>query len=78
MIGFIQSFLAMFALFVAPFAGWVSYRAYRENERHLALKSGAVFIVALLLWVGAPKVKIQQADNCFVDWDGRANPTVCD
>lgn len=34
--------------------------------------------VILAFTIGLPKTKVASGDNCYTDWDGRSNPTVCD
>lgn len=42
----------------------------------------ALFIAACLAfnawWWGANRIGAVEQNGCYVDWDGRSNPTVCD
>mgnify|MGYP000155330818 FL=1 len=75
------SVLAVPALFIAPFALMVLFGAARNSEWALAMKTLPVAVVTVSLvavaWMGAPKIR-SSAGNCYTEWDGRSNSTVCD
>lgn len=75
----ILTFLAIPAFFIAFFSGGVAFNAWRSGEAGLACKSGAVFLFCCLIVIAAPKRPVTNGgDDCYIDWDGRSNSTVCD
>lgn len=45
----------------------------------MAVKAAGVFAVAVGVFVLAPKAPtIETGRDCYIDWDGRSNSTVCD
>ena len=56
--------LALFAMFPMVFAGTMTISAIRKREYDFAMKSGAVFVVLLLIIIIAPKGKPFESDGC--------------
>ncbi|PQA71709.1 hypothetical protein C3731_20700 [Brucella oryzae] len=56
--------LAVLAFFPMIFACLMTISAIRKSEFDFALKSGAVFLVCLLIVVVAPKGKPHMSDGC--------------
>lgn len=52
---FLFSLIAVFAFFPMVFAGLMTFSALRSKEYDFAMKSGAVFVVCLLIVAVAPK-----------------------
>lgn len=72
--------LAILALPVAFLSGGVAFNAWRKGEPGMVLKAAAVFGACALIFMVAPKgnLSLSPAGDCYTDWDGRSNPTVCD
>ena len=61
------------------FAPFVAYSYFRDGKYPSAGMTAAVFVLCLTIYVMAPKPKQTGEDQyCYTDWDGRANPTVCE
>ncbi len=61
---FLFTLLAVLAFIPMIFAGLMTISAIRKKEYDFALKSGAVFLVCLLIVVIAPKGKPHLSDGC--------------
>lgn len=61
---FLLTLLAVLAFFPMIFAGLMTISAVRKKEYDFAIKSGAIFIVCLLIVVMAPKGKPHMSDGC--------------
>jgi len=61
---FLLTLLAVLAFIPMIFAGLMTFSAIRKKEYDFAAKSGAVFIVCLLIVVIAPKGKPHMSDGC--------------
>lgn len=72
------SILAVLAFPVAFLAGGVAFNAMRSGETSLAVKSAAVCAICVAIYFAAPKKGVIHSDDCWTEWDGRANRTVCD
>ncbi len=72
--------LAVLAIPVAFLSGGVAFNAWRSGEIGMAAKAAAVFGACILIFAVAPKgdLSLSRVGNCYTDWDGRNNPTVCD
>jgi hypothetical protein len=74
--------LAIPSLFVAPFAVMVAIGMAREGNAIGAIKAGSLAAATgLILLIGFSNPDARPrggGDNCYTDWDGRSNSTVCD
>jgi hypothetical protein len=61
---FLIQLLAVLAFFPMIIAGLMTFSAVRKKEYDFAMKSGAVFLVCLLIVVIAPKGKPHMSDGC--------------
>ncbi|OYR12323.1 hypothetical protein [Brucella grignonensis] len=61
---FLLTLLAIFAFFPMVIAALMTISALRRKEHDFAMKSGAVFLVCLLIVVIAPKGKPHMSDGC--------------
>ena len=68
LLGIVAFFLALFV------AG-----AIMEGNGAKAMKFGAALFVCSVVIIGwGPKGDNFASGNCWTDWDGRSNPTVCE
>lgn len=73
--------LAIPSVFVAPITGAMTWSAYRSGERRFAARSGAVFLISSVFFVAGHMMgpgPSYTSGNCFISWDARSNPLVCD
>ena len=70
----------MLAMAPMVFTPVMIFNSVKDGENSFALKCVAVFIVATVVWATAPKTGTNDrtSGDCYTDWDGRSNPTVCD
>lgn len=61
---FLFTLLAVLAFFPMIMAGLMTFSALRKKEYDFAAKSGAVFVVCMLIVVIAPKGKPHLSDGC--------------
>ena len=76
----ILTMLAVITIPVGFLAGGVAFNAWRSGDRSMAWKAAAVFGICVAIYVAAPKVPAKdwkQFADCYIDWDGRSNPTFC-
>jgi hypothetical protein len=72
------SVLALLALPIGFLSGGVALNSIRSGDRGMALKASGVFAVCVALFLLSPKRAQSFSSDCYIDWDGRSNPTVCD
>lgn len=72
--------VAIPCLFVAPFAGWLTFSFFRDGEVRAGWKAAGVFaITASVLAVAYSEVPAPKyaGGDCRKDWDGFSNPDGC-
>lgn len=78
---YILAFVGVLAFFPMLFTPFIAYSYFKDGNMAAAGKSVLVFLVCAGLVLAIPKSKgtsRYSGDNCYTDWDGRSNPTVCD
>lgn len=76
---FLVALLVVLCFPVAFVAGGVAVNAWLEGDKSMASKSLLIFAVCVAVIFVAPKRAPEfGSGNCYTEWDGRSNPTVCD
>lgn len=74
-----MTLLAIFAFPVLLVAGGVAVNALLAREYGMAGKAGTVFAICVTVYIAAhPPAGPKASGKCYIDWDGRSNPVVCD
>ena len=69
-----MEWLALIALLSCLITGFQAYDNWENYRRKRAYAFGALTIA---LFVFGKVYMPGQGDDCYTDWDGRSNPTVC-
>lgn len=79
MIEFFRAVFGIVGFIGGLVAAGVMYSSW-SGDRPMFWKAAAALGVCVALYVAAPKPEATSvaSDNCYTDWDGRSNPTVCD
>lgn len=79
MIGAISALLGLACLIGAFGGAGVAWNS-RHDDRPLFWKATLVAVVSVAVFFILPKPPRSgdTGGDCYIDWDGRSNPTVCD